>query len=297
MDIRILRSFLVLADQLHFGRASRLLHLSQPALSKQIRALEDELGGPLFTRSRHIVALTGAGRNFTPEARALVAHADKVLASGQDVVAGRTGMLAIGFGVSTFEIVPRIIARFREQRPGVRINLVDQSTANQVDDLLKGVLDIGFLRFPVTDDLETLPLRSERAVLVTPATYPERFTFNDARDAPFVSLARDRSAGFIAHVERLLAHKGLQPRVVQEAREFPTVLALVAAGIGIAIVPESALHTAVDAIRVHRIPGPEASWQVGAAWRKGRTEPLLTSFVDVTREVAPKPRKTKSKAQ
>ncbi|MBC7792088.1 MAG: LysR family transcriptional regulator [Clostridia bacterium] len=286
MDIRTLRSFLVLADRLHFGKAARVLNLSQPALSKQIRSLEDELGGALFTRSRHGVALTGAGRNFTGDARGLVALADKVLASGQDVIAGRTGLLAIAFGVSTFEIVPRIIARFRDQRPGVRVNLVDQATASQVDDLVKGVLDIGFLRFPVSDELETLALRGERAVLVTPATYPEKFGFGEVNDAPFISLARDRSAGFNAHVARLCAHRGIQPRIVQEAREFPTVLALVAAGIGVAIVPESAVHTAVEDIRVHPIRGREASWQVGAAWRRGRTEPLLTAFIQVVRGVA-----------
>lgn len=297
MDIRTLRSFLVLADQLHFGKAARLCHLSQPALSKQIRALEEQLGGQLFSRTRHGVALTGAGRNFAIEARALVAHADKVLASGQDVIAGRTGALAIAFGVSTFEIVPRIIARFREHRPGVRINLVDQATASQVDDLLKGVLDIGFLRFPVSDELETLPLRSERAVLITPASYPAAISLDDAHDMPFISLQRDRSAGFNAHVARLCAAKGLQPRIVQEAREFPTVLALVAARIGVAIVPESALHTVIDQVRVHRIEGPEASWQVGAAWRRGRTEPLLTTFIETAREVAVGREKPKSRGQ
>lgn len=298
MDIRTLRSFLAVADRLHFGRAARVLHLSQPALSKQIRALEDELGGPLFTRTRHGVALTNAGRNFAPEARTLVALADKVLAAGQDVVAGRTGTLNVAFGVSTFEIVPRIIARFREQRPGVRINLFDQTTASQVDDLLNGVLDIGFLRFPVSRELETLAFRGERAVLVTPASYPEKFSFAQVAEAPFISLQPDRSAGFNAHVARLCAAKGVQPKIMQEAREFPTVLALVAAGIGVAIVPESALHTLIeDVVRVHRISGSEASWQVGAAWRRGRTEPLLAAFIEVAREVAAGLEKPKFRGQ
>lgn len=283
MDFRSLRSFVLLAEQLHFGRTARLLHLSQPALSKQIKALEDELGGALFERNRHGAALTVAGRSFVSEARALLAHGDRVLQRGQQAMTGLTGTLAIGFGVSTFELVPHVIARFRSERPGVEITLVDMSTAAQVEGLRSGALDVGFLRFPVDDDFATLLVRKERAVLVTPSSYPARSTLKSCSASPFVAIASARAPGFHGHMLRLCGHHGIHPHVVQEAREFQTVMALVAAGIGAAIVPESVARDPVGDVRVHTITGPEAAWQVGAAWRAHRDEPLLRAFLDLVR--------------
>lgn len=284
MDFRSLRSFVMLAEQLHFGRAARLLHLSQPALSKQIKALEDELGGPLFERNRHGAALTVAGRSLVDEARELLAHGQRVLNRGQQAVAGLSGKLAIGFGISTFELVPHVIARFREQRPGVEITLVDLSTAAQVEALRSGALDVGFLRFPVDDDFATFPVRKERAVLVTPASYPARSTLQSCARAPFVAIVAARAPGFHAHMLRLCGHHGVHPHVVQEARGFQTVMALVAAGIGAAIVPEAVARAPVADVTVHTIPGPAAAWHVGAAWRARRNEPLLDAFLDLVRE-------------
>jgi DNA-binding transcriptional LysR family regulator len=278
MEIRNLRSFVTLAEQLHFGKAARLLHLSQPALSKQIRALEEELGGALFERSRHGSALTAAGRGFLVEARSLIAHADRVLASGQHAVTGSAGTLAVGFGVAVFELVPKLIAKLREQRPGVQITLRDLSTAAQIEALRSGSLDVGFLRLPAGDGFEAIPVHQERSVLVAPASYPARTLERCAGD-PFVSIKPDVAPGFYAHTVRLCEHHGVHPRVVQEAREFATVLALVAAGTGVAIVPESTARTPMAGVRVQRLAGADATWQVGAAWRAKRNEPVLNAFI------------------
>ena len=286
MEIHNLRSFVTLAEQLHFGKAARLLHVSQPALSKQIRALEEELGGALFERSRHGAALTAAGRGFLDEARSLIAHADRVLASGQHAVTGSAGTLAVGFGVAVFELVPRLIARLREQRPGVQITLRDLSTAAQIDALRSGSLDVGFLRFPLSEGFEGIPVHQERSVLVMPASYTTRTSLEKCAADPFVSIRPEVAPGFHAHAVRLCEHHNVHPRVVQEAREFATVLALVAAGTGVAIVPESVARIPMAGIRVQRLHGADAAWHVGAAWREKRVGPVLQAFIELVRAEA-----------
>src|SRR5262245_31417174 len=128
MELSRLRSFIVLAERLHFGEAARLLHLSQPALIKQIRQLEDEVGAPLFDRGRHGARLTEVGSLFAEEARRLVQQAEAALELGRRAARGEVGRLAIGFGFSTVTLVPRVISKFRLRHPGVEIELRDMST-------------------------------------------------------------------------------------------------------------------------------------------------------------------------
>src|SRR5690349_18860796 len=135
MDIARLRSFLTLADRLHFGQAARLLHVSQPALSKQIRFLEEEIGARLFDRDRHGVRLTSVGKILAEEARALVRQADAVLDRARRAGRGEIGRLSIGFGFSTLTLVPRVVSRFRQLSPNVEISLRDMSTPAQIDAL------------------------------------------------------------------------------------------------------------------------------------------------------------------
>src|SRR5687767_13284133 len=119
MEMRELKSFVLLAEQLHFGRAARLLHLSQPALTKQIRRMEEELGSPLFERGRHGTALSAFGKQFLKEARNTVGDFDRLLDRAKIAAAGESGHLGIGFGFHTLELVPRLIVRLREIAPGI----------------------------------------------------------------------------------------------------------------------------------------------------------------------------------
>src|SRR4051812_10444083 len=155
MEIRGVPSFITLAQQLHFGRAARVLHLSQPALTKQIRRLEEELGGSLFTRGRHGTQLTSLGEQFLRGARASLRDFDELLEQTRRTAAGQSGRLRIGFGFHTFELVPRVVVRLRKSVPSMELSLRDMSTAEQVAALRSERIDLGFVRLPVGEEFET----------------------------------------------------------------------------------------------------------------------------------------------
>jgi DNA-binding transcriptional LysR family regulator len=287
MELTRLRSFIVLAERLHFGEAARLLHLSQPALSKQIRQLEVEIGAPLFDRGRHGARLTEVGRLFAEEARRLVQQAEAALERGRRAARGEIGRLAIGFGFSTVTLVPRVISKFRLCYPGVEIELRDMSTPEQIDALRAGRIHIGFVRLPAGRGLLQMPVLEDRLVLALPATDKEGHKpadLSESRDSPFISLRRGQSLSLHEHIIRLCAKYGFHPRVVQEVNEFPTVLGLVAAGLGVAIVPESQLRTRIEGVTIQYIEDRAARWQVGSAWRREKSSPLTAEFLALLRE-------------
>ena len=287
MELTRLRSFIVLAERLHFSEAARLLRLSQPALSKQIRQLEDEVGAPLFDRGRHGARLTEVGSLFAEEARRLVQQAEAALEQGRRAARGEVGRLAIGFGFSTVTLVPRVISKFRLRYPGVEIELRDMSTPEQIDALRAGRIHIGFVRLPAGRGLRQAPVLEDRLVLALPAQGNVGYKPDDlsgSRDSPFIMLRRGLSLSLHEHIIRLCARYGFHPRVVQEANEFPTVLGLVAAGLGVALVPESQLRTQIEEITIQRIGDRAAHWQVGAAWRREKGSPLTTEFLALLRE-------------
>jgi len=287
MELTRLRSFIVLAERLHFGEAARLLRLSQPALSKQIRQLEDEVGAPLFDRGRHGARLTEVGRLFAEEARRLVQQAEAALEQGRRAARGEVGRLAIGFGFSTVTLVPRVISKFRLRHPGVEIELRDMSTPEQIDALRAGRIHIGFVRLPAERGLRQLPVLEDRLVLALPAQGKVGYKpgdLSESRDSPFIMLRRGLSLSLYEHTIRLCARYGFHPRVVQEANEFPTVLGLVAAGLGVALVPESQLRTQIEEITIQRIGDRAAHWQVGAAWRREKGSPLTAEFLALLSE-------------
>jgi DNA-binding transcriptional LysR family regulator len=287
MELSRLRSFIVLAERLHFGEAARLLRLSQPALSKQIRQLEDEVGAPLFDRGRHGARLTEVGSLFAEEARRLVQQAEAALEQGRRAARGEVGRLAIGFGFSTVTLVPRVISKFRLRHPGVGVELRDMSTPEQIDALGASRIHIGFVRLPAGRGLRQLPVLEDRLVLALPAQGKVGYKPGDlsgSRDSPFIMLRRGLSLSLHEHVIRLCARYGFHPRVVQEANEFPTVLGLVAAGLGVALVPESQLRTQIEEITIQRIGDRAAHWKVGAAWRQEKGSPLTAEFLALLRE-------------
>src|SRR6478609_4095131 len=152
MELRDVRSFVILAEQLHYGRSAQLLNLTQPALTKQIRRLEEELGGELFIRGRHGTQLTTLGRDFLRGARASLRDFDELVQRTRRIAAGEIGQLRIGFGFHTFELVPRIIVRLRKNLPSIQISLRDMSTAEQVEALRTEKLDLGFVRLPLSSE-------------------------------------------------------------------------------------------------------------------------------------------------
>jgi DNA-binding transcriptional LysR family regulator len=285
-----LHSFAVLAGELHFGRASKRLFVSQPALSKQIRKLEEKVGGPLFTRTRRKVEITEAGRVLLSGAEKVLQNAEAALSLAKDAAAGRAGTLRIGFGIaSVSELLPRTILRFRKTYSQVELKMRDMSTPAQIAALVEGNIDIGIVRLPIFHtELDSWPLFYERLVLATSRSLPYRRRHGLAalRDQPFVFFPRATSATLHDHVLGLCRRAGFTPMIVQEASELFTILNLVRAGLGVSLVPSAAKRMGVPGVRFHELGLPEAKWQIGIALNhfSDKAE-LISRFVATMRAV------------
>lgn len=282
MEAVLLRSFAALAEHLHYGRAARVLHLSQPALTKQMRRLEAELGGELFERGAHGTKLTTLGESFLPLASDLVRRFDAVLEEGKRRATGEAGRLAIGFGRTTLDLVPALVTKLRSSSPGVEIRLQDMSTAEQFAALDAGTLDVGFLRLParLPDNYASARVADDRMVLVTPSREaPRGFSLADCKNVPFILLAGARAPDFRAHTQLLFAKYGFQPKVVQDVTEFSTALAFVRAGMGMTLVPASLKDEPLAGLGLHPLRDREARWFVGACWRRRDSSPVLRRFL------------------
>ncbi|MEU8225519.1 LysR family transcriptional regulator [Kribbella sp. NPDC048915] len=285
MDLRLLRAFVTVAGLRNFGAAAAELSTSQPALTKQIQVLERRVGSVLFDRGRHGARLTPAGELLLADALQLLERADAFERKAAQVASGAEGALAVGFGLSGIELAPRAVALFRSRWPKVTISLEDMSSAVQYERLLAGTLHIGFVRLPVPARIEHLRLRRDRLTLAVPAEQqlPRDLTgWIDGR--PLVRLTPDRGPGLAGQISTLYAELGCHPQVLQEAGDLQTVLALTAAGVGAAVVPQSAERIAPPEVRLVPLPGRAATWWIGAAWAT-RT-PLTERFVKAAVEVA-----------
>jgi DNA-binding transcriptional LysR family regulator len=290
MEIAELRSFLVLADELHFRKAAEKLFLSQPALSKQIRRLEDKAGGALFARTRRKVVLTETGKVLRPLATKLISDAHSAMNLTREAADGRAGALSIGFGIAAVsEILPRTILRFQKAYPHIELRMRDMSTPSQVAALLDGTLDIGILRLPIAHaELQSISLFRERLVLVTPPSiaYKPKEGLAALREEPFIFLPRLTSATFHDHVLGLCRRAGFTPHIVQEASEMFTILNFVRSGLGVSLVPSAAIRMNVPGVRFHELRMPEAEWLIGTAChRLSEKRELISRFTSAIRAV------------
>lgn len=286
MNLEALRSFVILASHLHFGRAAQALHLSQPALTKQMNRLEADLGGQLLERGKQGSKLTTFGERFLPRAREMVAAFDHLLAEARQESAGRGGQLRIGSGSYTLDLVPRLIVKLRSQEPRIEVSLRDLSTSEQIAGLQKGQLDIGFTRLPLPPaarELTMRPVMAGQLALVLPKQgYPARpVNLDDCHDQPFVLLSKERSPGLYGLIMKLCAQHGFHPRIVQEVSELTTALALVRAGMGLSIIPDCFWSHRFSGVRIQLLPGRAAAWAVGAVWRRRDTNPALHRFLNL----------------
>jgi DNA-binding transcriptional LysR family regulator len=282
MDLRQLKSFTVLAEECHFGRAAARLHLAQPALSQQIRRLERDLGGPLFTRSTRRVALTEAGDLLLTRARGILA----LLARAEDEQArlaqGHLGTVGIGFiGSATYDVLPGVARQLRDELPGLRLDLRGEMlTPELAAGLLDHTLDVALMRPPADPaGLRVTPLRTEPLVAALRADDPRA----GAGPLDLTALAAEP---FIAHPSRQLSsmHQsmldtcraaGFRPREIIEVRETSTLVTFVAAGLGVALVPASVRSLGVAGVAYLPLAQSPASVQLVLATRADETAPLV----------------------
>jgi DNA-binding transcriptional LysR family regulator len=286
VELRRLKYFLAVAEELHFGRAAERLHIVQPAISRQIALLEAELGLKLFERTKRRVSLTPAGEVFATDVRQVLHRLDHSVETARRVAAGKSGRLEIGFiGPVMDSFLPRLLAEHRADAPDVVVDLHEMGSASQVAALCQGTLDCGFVRLPArADELSFLTLFRESIVIARPRSHP----LSEHRSLPLAALAREWfimiprewEPGLYQTYIALCANAGFTPNVAQETNSIHSVLGLVAAETGVAFVPASV--TGLRKKNVVYRPLQEARLlEVAAAWRTDSTSRTLPAFLEI----------------
>ena len=302
MELRHLRYFLAVAEELHFHRAATRLHISQPPLSQQIRALERELGVTLLERNRRRVTLTAAGEGFRDDARSILAAVDRASERARHVARGSLGTLSIGFvGSAMFSpTLPDILREFRAGHPDVELVLRELPTTAQLHALASGELDVGVIRGPVAEseidpELELMTIQRERLVAALPAGHPlaarRRLRAEDLRGEAFVILARREAPGLYASLAAAMSDAGGVPEDVLEVAEMQTIISLVAGGFGVSLVPTSVGQVDRSGVAFRPIAGATQTIELSVAWRAGPGSPVRDAFLAVARPARP-PRRT-----
>lgn len=282
LETQELSSFAVLAEQLHFGRAASRLHISQPALSKRIRSLEEKVGGPLLVRNRRGVALTPAGSMFYKEARRIIRDVEVAFDAVRGATSGQRGKLRLGVGMSTVHsLVPRALVRFRESSPAVEIEIADMPTLSQIEALIAGRLDVGFVRLPVKHPLVAVrKVLTERLTIATSEKFAGSVTMKGIQEQPFILIDRGVSATYHDHCISLCDRSGFTPRIVYEPNDMFTILNLVSAGIGVSLVPRAARAMHGSGVKFAPVHSSYAEWDIGMAWNKNLESEIIRKFAE-----------------
>ena len=289
IDLDQMRSIVVLAEHLHFGRAASALYISQPALTKQVHRIEETLGGALFVRRPRQLTLTRAGDVLVQHARSLLRDAQLAVDVSRGAMKGEGGLLRIGFGLPSLATgLPDFIQRFRQRFPGVQISMREMSTLPQLEALQNRTLDIGFVRLPIqAGEVSSLPLFSDRLVIAVGhrASKNARKGLRSFARESFVSVTRSASASLHDHIVRTCHAAGFLPRIVQEVGELFTVLNFVRAGAGVALVPHSCKVMNVPRVRYLETGISAAVWNIGVAFHKdSASDPAVRNFVSLVRQ-------------
>lgn len=286
MNLQSIRYFTVLAEELHFGRAAERLAITQPPLSQAIKGLETELGAQLLLRTSKHVELTPAGAAFLDEARQVLARLANARTAVRAVTRGVRGRLDVGMtGSLIYRGVPAIVQALGRAMPGIEVTLRERSTAEQVQDLLHGQLDAGFINAPAAPPrLASLPLGDDEFVLALPDTHAlaraRKVDLRRFAEEPFVMFARDVSPANYDNVIAVFSHAGFHPRIVHAARQWLTVLAMVANGLGVALVPRAIAQSRLAGVTFVRFDGAVIPAPALLVWNPARMSPALQGLID-----------------
>lgn len=304
LSLKRLRAFVILAEELHFGHAAARLNITQPPLTLAIRELEAELGAELFIRTKRSVALSAAGTALLPEARALLAQAARLPATARAAAAGEAGELNLAFvSIVDYSFLPDLLRDYTGAYPGVRVDLREATTDVQLADLLARRIDCGILLGPIgealprglgADELAYQRLTTEGLAIALPESHPKA-----AGTGPLAlaGLAREQLVCIPRQVAPRLydailgacAAAGFSPRIAQEAIQMQTIISLVAAGIGMALVPESIMSLRRPGVRYRKLRAAASSarpaLEVGLAWRRDHVPPTLQRFIELAAQL------------
>ncbi|KAB8331279.1 LysR family transcriptional regulator [Scytonema tolypothrichoides VB-61278] len=302
MEFRHLRYFIAVAEELNFSRAARRLHIEQPPLSQQIRALEEKLGLQLFERKKRPLQLTAAGQVFLEEARLVQSQLQRAIDSAQKASRGEIGRLVVGVNSSIANsVLPNILQAFRSRFPQVRLVLREVTSSQQAQELRdapagsrpKGdrQIDMGFDCLPNLNDndpdLNFMPIFQESLIIALPETHPlaalPQIPLAALADEPFVLAPPDLVPSY-AQIISLCEQVGFSPKVVQEATWMVTLLGLVAGGVGVALLPANAQNLQRTGVVYRTIQGQNLTRQVAVVWRRDNESVILQKFLEVTKD-------------
>jgi DNA-binding transcriptional LysR family regulator len=294
MELRHLRYFVAVGEEQHYRRASRRLRVAQPALSRQIKELEEEVGFKLFDRLPRGVKLSAAGRLFLEDARRILQAVNEATARAARVARGQSGTLRVGFpeNASWHGAVPDSFRRFREQQPDAELQLQPAASLEQLEAIRSGRLDAGFVNFmPKADpELDQLPVAIQHVELAAPKRHPltklKKLRLRDLTDAPFVWFPRRQSPAFYDRLMHECYRGGFKsPRIVQEGLNEATILSLVSTGLGVGWVLGTARWRCPETVVILPVVDLNMPLPLALAWRRDNTSPLLASFIGEVRRL------------
>lgn len=287
LELRHLRYFVAVAEELHFARAAERLHLSQPPLSQQIRKMEEILGCQLFVRTSRSVKLTPAGVALLDRARRTLRNVQRDVEDVRSVGGGEVGSLNVGFVSSAIlTTLPRILSAYREAYPRIHLRLYEGFTSRVLDGLENGTMDAGILRD--SDPSETLNVKTlftEPYVAVLPATHPcarqKSISAQTLREEPFVYYPRSAGARAYEKPLTIFEEHGFRPHIVQEASHWVSILNLVGAGFGVSVAPACVSRMCPPEVVCLPIRNAKVASNVEIAWIKGDARPIVEHFVRI----------------
>ncbi len=292
VELRHLRYFTAVAEELHFSRAAARLGIAQPPLSQQIKSLEELVGHALFERKPK-VRLTPAGEALFEVSRRLFAQMEEGLSAARRIGRGEEGKLTVGFAASILTTtLPDVLRAYRERFPSVELHLQELSTAAQAAALADGTIDVGFVREAIGlgADLTCEAVGQEEFVAVLPHghkhTTHQHLPLRTLKGEAFVHFPRSVAPSLYDQIMRMCQRAGFQPRVVQEAREWLTIVGLVEAGLGVSLVPASFRRLKWGDVQYRPLSPPRQLTTIYTCWRPSSTPPTATAFIDIARQFA-----------
>lgn len=293
-ELRQLRHFVTVAEELHFGRAARRLHMTQPPLSQSIANLEELFKAPLFVRNRRMVGLTAAGAALLPEARRILEEAAALPELVRRAASGEAGRLALSFvSTAALRMLPDVLRRYRVAYPAVRLVLQEATSDVQFEELLSGRIDAGFVIPPqpgaadVMADgaLDYLKIVDEPLVLCAPSGLaalerPGPVRLRDLPPLPLVIFPRAVAPSLHDAILACFRAAGVLPTIGQEAIQMQTIVSLVSGGMGLALVPQSVSNLMRPGVEYRALIDPAPLAETGLAWRRDNDSPVLKGFLE-----------------
>jgi DNA-binding transcriptional LysR family regulator len=293
IEFRHLRAFVAVAEELNFSRAAERLHMAQPPLTRSIRHLEKELDVKLFHRNTRHIELTEAGRVYLEEVRQILLLMREAASIAQLANRGEVGQLVVGFeGSSAYDIVPLSVKAFREKFPGIKLLVREMVSGSQMQALCEGEIGIGFVVLPLPENrhLRVECIFQEPLIVALPQLHSlatrSNLNLADLRHETFIVCPRHDQCGLYDHVISVCHQAGFSPLLTQETSEVQSILGFVGANLGISLLPASARKLKRSDVIYRALHPPIAELELAIAWRQDSLSPLLTNFLEITREVA-----------